>query len=105
MDNITPGSNVTFKIVKAPTNAAATKTLVRLLSKDLQHKAEINRRRQVRKAGYNPSPRGGRLYAGHVVFTQKSIKGVPGEQGTLKATVDVVRDLQSVQRFVEVTAA
>ncbi len=105
MDSIQPGSTVTVKIVKTPTNAAARKTLVRLLSKDEAHKAELSRRSKVRKTGYNPQPRGGRLYSGHVVFGSKPIRGDVGEQGSLRATVDVISDLRSVQRFVEVNAA
>ena len=105
LDDIKPGSDIQIKVVKRPTNAAAAKTLVRVLAKDPTHKAEFDRLAKVRRRGYNPQPRGGRTYAGHVVIRKKPVTGSLGEQGTVKATVDVIRDLRSVQRFVEVSAA
>ncbi len=104
MADITPGSKVNVKIVSYPTNAAAAKTIVRLLSKDSTVVTENARLRRIRKQQYNPQPRGGRLYAGHLV-KQHPIKGVVGEQGTIIASVDVLTDLNSVKRFVEVTPA
>ncbi len=104
MADITPGTKVTVKIVNHPTNAAAVKTLVRLLSKDADVLTENARLRRIRKQQYNPQPRGGRLYAGHLV-KQHPIKGKIGEQGTIVASVDVLTDLNSVKRFVEVSPA
>jgi hypothetical protein len=101
---IKPGSNVTVKVVKAPTNAAATKTIVRILSKDTAVMKENKRQKQIRKRLYAPKPRGGRTYGGFIV-KQHPVKGVIGEQGVVFASLDVVRDLQSVERFVEVTPA
>ena len=92
MADITPGTKVNVKIVSYPTNAAATKTLVRLLSKDEKIVTENARLRRIRKQKYDPQPRGGRLYAGHIV-KQRPIKGVVGEQGTILASVDVLTDL------------
>jgi len=36
---------------------------------------------------------------------QHPVKGALGEQGTFVASVDVLRDLKSVERFIEVQAA
>lgn len=102
MKKISPGSTVTVKIVKTPTNAAATKTLVRLLSKDKTNRTEDKRLTRTRKRHYAPRPRGGRLYGGRMVKLRR-IKGEAGESGTLHATVDVIADLQSVEQFVEVS--
>lgn len=104
MADIKPGSNVQVKVVKAPTNAAAAKTIVRILSKDKTVMAENKRQRQIRKRLYAPQPRGGRTYGGYVV-KQHPVKGILGEQGTVFASLDVVQDLKSVERFVEVTPA
>jgi len=101
MQDIAPGSTVSVKIVKQPTSAAATKTLTRLLSKDPAARAENERQRKVRKAGYNPKRRGGRLYGGRVV-KQQPVSADVGATGTITATVDVLRDLRSVGRFVEI---
>jgi len=103
-DSIAPGSRIHLKVVKAPTRIAAAKTLVRLLSKDADAQEEDARLRRIRRKGYNPGRRGGRLYAGHVV-KQHPLKGAVGESGTITATCDVLRDLAGVERFVEITAA
>ncbi|MEX2213980.1 MAG: hypothetical protein WD768_07620 [Phycisphaeraceae bacterium] len=101
---IKPGSRILVKVVKAPTNAAAEKTLARLLCKDAAAKREVNRQRSIRKRLYDPKPRGGRTYAGHIV-KQQPMHGKLGESGTITASLDVLRDLASVERFVEVTPA
>ena len=104
LDKITLGSRVNVKIVKEPTNTAAKKTLVRVLSKDSSIVAENNRLRKVRDSNYTPRHRGGRLYSGHMVKL-RPVKGRLGESGTVTATSDVVSDLRSVERFIEVARA
>lgn len=104
MKDIAPGTKVNVKIVKQPTSVAASKTLARVLSKDPQVKAENRRQADVRRTNYNPQRRGGRLYGGHVV-KQHPVAGQLGESGTLTATVDVLRDLRRVERFIEVKKA
>jgi len=104
LDKIAPGSKINVKIVRQPTNAAASKTLVRVLAKDPVVYAEHDRQRKIRKKNFSPSRRGGRLYGGHVV-KQHPVKGRLGEAGTITATTAVLRDLGSVQRFVEVSPA
>jgi len=104
MATIKPGSSVLVKVVKPPTNAAATKTIVRLLSKDKTVMKENKRQQQIRKRLYAPQARGGRTYGGYIV-KQHPVKGVVGEQGTITASLDVMQDLKSVERFVEVTKA
>ncbi|MEM6333151.1 MAG: hypothetical protein AAF078_09755 [Planctomycetota bacterium] len=104
MDAIQPGQTITVTVTKPVTREAASKTLARLLAKDETHKAELDRRAKVRRKGYDPQPRGGRLYGGHVKITHAPVKGQQGETGTIRATPDVIRDLKSVERFVEVKA-
>jgi hypothetical protein len=101
---IQAGQNVHVKVVKPPATHGATKTIIRLLSKDKAAMREAARQRRIRKVGYAPQPRGGRLYGGFVV-KQHPVKGVVGESGTIFASLDVVRDLASVAKFVEVTPA
>ncbi len=102
-DNIAPGSRIHVKVVKTPTSAAASKTLVRLLSKDAAARAANDRLRKIRQKNYAPARRGGRLYGGRVV-KQHPVKAAIGTEGTLTATADVLRDLGSVSRFVDVAA-
>jgi len=52
----------------------------------------------------NPSMRGGRLYGGRQVKLYP-VKAEIGEQGTVLATPDVIADLKSVARFIEVSGA
>ena len=106
MADITPGTTVNIKIVKTPTNASARKTLVRLLSKDADVIAENKRHKRVRKSNETYSPRGGRwrIWEGRI-NKQRPVAGAIGEAGTILATVDVLTDLKSVERFVEVSAA
>ncbi|MFW6059400.1 MAG: hypothetical protein ACODAQ_04420 [Phycisphaeraceae bacterium] len=104
MESITPGQTVHVKVVKQPTNAAARKTLERLLSKDAGVHREQERLRRARERRLTHHQRGGRQWAVRLV-KQHPVQGRRGEEGTIKATVDVLRDLGSVQRFVEVTPA
>ena len=100
--DITPGSTVTVKVVNAPTNIAARKTLVRVLTKDPGAQAEEKKMRKTRDRHYDPRRRGGRLYGGQMRKITR-VKGEKGETGTIRATADVIRDLQSVARFIEVS--
>ncbi len=104
IENIAPGSRINVKVVKQPTNIAASKTLMRVLAKDPVVAAEHARQDKLRKVHYNPQPRGGRLYGGQLV-KQHPVKGTLGEAGTITATASVLRDLGSVKRFIEVSKA
>lgn len=106
MAAIAPGTTVNIKIVKQPASASARKTLVRLLSKDAEVIAENKRLKRVRKTNQTHSPRGGRwrVWEGRLP-KQRPVSGTLGETGTILATVDVLTDLNSVERFVEVSAA
>ena len=106
MSDITAGTRVTVKVVKQPTNAAAIKTIVRLLSKDAVVKGHNARHRGIRKRAQSMSSRGGRWRVWESrLAKQHPVKGAVGDQGTIMATVDVLRDLNSIQRFVDVSAA
>lgn len=104
MQNIAPGTRVNVKIVKRPTNAAAAKTLERLLSKDPAAKAEARRQEKVRKAAFRTKQRGGRDWEVRIP-RQAPVDVKVGNAGTITATLAALRDLQSVQRFVEVSPA
>ena len=104
--DIDPGTTIHVKVVKPVTNAAAAKTVTRLLSKDARAMAENKRHREIRKKAQWKSPRGGRWRVWESrLAKQRPVKAEIGEQGTLTATLDVLRDLPSVQRFVEIKPA
>ena len=104
IDDIAPGSRIQVKIVKTPRSAAAAKTLVRLLSKDERVYEEKKRLDRIRATRFRTKRRGGREWPVHLV-KRHPVKGVAGEIGTIQATVDVLPDLKSVSRFINVSKA
>ena len=101
---VTPGSKITVKVVKKPTNEAASKTIVRLLSKDRGVRTVAARHKKGRKNNFRQAARGGRLWNIRVV-KQTAVTASVGSTGTIVASLDVLTDLKSVAKFVEVTAA
>ncbi len=102
--SVTPGSKINVKVTQRPSNAAAAKTIVRLLSKNPDVQAENERQRRIRARGIRWNARGGRLWGTRMV-KQPAVKAEAGVEKTITASLDVLRDLKSVERFVEVTAA
>lgn len=104
IQDLSAGTRINLKIVKQPTNAAASKTLTRLLSKDPAVIAENKRHAKIRKKAQWMSSRGGRwrIWESRLA-KQHPVTGAIGEEGTILASVDVLKDLPSVARFVEVT--
>lgn len=100
---IVPGKTVSVEIVAQPRSEAARKTLVRLFSKD-----PVVVRQARWQSRHRPSwqvwRRGGRMWH-HQMKTQSPAKITVGNRVVLRATVDVLRDLESVSRFVSVTGA
>ncbi|MEQ9459543.1 MAG: hypothetical protein RIG82_01145 [Phycisphaeraceae bacterium] len=103
-NTIAPGTQVLVKITKQPTNDAARKTLIRVLSKDPEIAEHTKRQRRARDRHNQPHARGGRTWIIRIPKKQQ-VRALPGEHGKVLATVDVLRDLASVERFVEVTPA
>lgn len=104
--DLKPGQTVKVTVKAQPTNAAATKTLVRLLSKDVEAAKRNARIKRGRLANPTLSPRGGRWRVWEHRQPKKFVvHGKPGETGTFFAGVQELRELQSVERFVDVEAA
>ena len=104
LDKIAPGTKVNVKVVKKPTNDAARKTIVRLLSKDASVKRDNKRLARTRRDNFRQAQRGGRFWDINVV-KQAAVTADAGVTKTIVATLDVLTDLKSVAKFVEVTAA
>ncbi len=98
MAEIEPGSKVKVTITSGSYSEAASKTLARLFLKD-------PRIGKTRRRG--PKPVRGRIRAGRVWNGRPrgSVAAPPrkGDSCELVCTLDVVRDLGSVARYVEVT--
>jgi NAD-dependent oxidoreductase involved in siderophore biosynthesis len=104
LENITPGQKVQVTVAKQPTNQAAKKTLARLLAKDPQVAAELQRRSEVRQSKKHVRTRAGRPWFVRPV-KKPAVVGDQGESGTFVARYQELKDLKSVQRFIEVKPA
>lgn len=101
--DIAPGSRVAIEIVAPPRNAAVYKTLVRLCSKD-PGVVRINRWRHEHRPSQQRWRRGGKMWH-HQMRSKPAVRIAPGARYTVLASVDVLRDLASVQRHVRLTPA
>ncbi len=101
--DITPGSNVRIEIQRVPRAAAALKTLTRICAKD-PHVRRVHRIRKRRRPSVRTRQRGGRPWK-HRMRSRPPVALEPGRSYTVCATLDVVRDLASVQRYVQVSPA
>lgn len=99
---ITPGSQVTIEITEVPKRAAALKTLRRICSKDPQI-ARVQRYRKAHRPSWQEWIRGGK-YWHHQMKSVPAARIEPGRSFTVRASVDVIRDLKSVERWAKVTA-
>lgn len=99
--DIKPGTTVSVEITRTPRNDAAEKTLNRVCAKDPQV-AKFHRRLKEQRPSLQHWRRGGRLWH-HQMKTKSPVSLTPGAKYTLFATVDVIRDLASVSRWVKVT--
>jgi hypothetical protein len=99
---IQPGSAIKVEVTAAPTNAAARKTLVRLFGKDAGV-ARHQRQQQAKRPSWERWRRGGKMWH-HQMKTEPIVRVAVGRAYTIRATVDVLRDLAAVERFVKVSA-
>jgi hypothetical protein len=101
--DIAPGTSVIIEISRTPLKEAAAKTLVRLCRKDpavMRH----HRQQQAKRPSWQEWRRGGKQWH-HQMKTRPALSLRPGAKYTIRATVDVLRDLNSVKRWVKVTPA
>jgi hypothetical protein len=101
--DIKPGSKVSIKITKNPSNEAAAKTLSRIFAKDPVNKRARVRRKKLLADAVDPRRRGGRPWEVRSK-APRLVKPMQGDACHILATMDVIRDLGSVSRFVEVKA-
>lgn len=99
---IKPGTMVHVQLTANPTNEAARKTLVRLFRRDPA--VQRHQRHQQRKRPSWQQWRRGNATWHHQMKTQPAIRLEKGASCRFLATLDVLRDLGSVARFVTVSA-
>ena len=95
-----PGQTVAIELVATPRNAAARKTLTRLW----RHDPAVSRQQRLQKRkrpSWTTWRRGGRLWH-HQMRTKPPVELTPGQRLTVVASIDVIRDLASVRRWVKI---
>lgn len=99
--DITPGKSIAVEVVAPPRSDRARKTLMRLFRKDpgIAHHLRWQKRN---RPSWQTKTRGGRPWH-HQMKSVPPIKLTAGARYELHATVDVIRDLQSVGPCVKVT--
>ena len=100
--DITPGATVSIEISAPPRNEAAKKTLYRICRKDAGV-AKFHRRWKDKRPSWQTWIRGGKLWH-HQMKSRPPLKLTAGAKYTVHATVDVIRDLESVRKWVNVSA-
>lgn len=101
--DVRPGMTVVVEITAAPRNAPACKTLLRLFRRDpaaLRHRDRQKRQRP----SWQTWRRGGRMWH-HQMKAKPPIQLSAGSRLSLLATVDTLRDLESVRKYVKLTPA
>lgn len=100
--DLTPGQTISVEITTPPRAAAAQKTLTRLFRRDPDI-ARHHRRQKRNRPSWQTWRRGGRMWH-HQMKSNPAIALTAGQRLSLLATLDVIRDLQSVARYVRVSA-
>lgn len=98
---IVPGSEVTVEMIRVPSRRAAAMTLIRLFRKDpaiVRHQRHQHAKRPSRQEW-----RRGNAIWHHQMRTRPAVRLEVGRTYRLRATLDVIRDLRSVEPFVKVT--
>ncbi|MCB9856683.1 MAG: hypothetical protein H6818_13460 [Phycisphaerales bacterium] len=100
--DIKPGSKIKVTLEKAPSNEAASKTLARIFRSNSAGRQARRVRKALRTSAFEGRQRGGRIWR----VMPKAPRLCQPEKGTtceLTATTQLIRDLNSVERFVKVS--
>jgi len=101
--DIRPGSTVAIEIAATPRSQAARRTLLRVCAKD-PAVARQRRRQKDTRPSLQSWRRGGRQWH-HQMRTKSPVKLERGRTYRVRATLDVIRDLASVRRWIKVKPA
>lgn len=101
--DIKPGTRVAIEIAATPRSEAAEKTLWRVCRKDAKV-ARDQRWLGRHRPSWTLSRRGGRMWH-HQMKSTSGVTLTPGSRYVVRATLDVLRDLQSVKRWIKVSPA
>jgi hypothetical protein len=95
--DIQPGSQVTITVTRSINTANAQKTIARVFLQD----PAIRKTRRMAPKKVMHTRRAGRIW-NHRPRGSDAVVPTTGESATVQATVDVIRDLQSVSRYIDV---
>ena len=98
------GTLVSVKVMKNPVSEAAAKTLSRLFAKDPANRKGRKQRKKLLAGALDVRRRGGRPWDVRPQAPRRFMP-VAGDACNLRATTDVLDDLRSVSRYIEVKAA
>lgn len=99
---IKPGSKIKVTLEQMPTNEAASKTLARIFRSNVEGRRARKVRKQLRASQFDGRQRGGRIW----MVMPKAPRLCQPEKGAtceLTATTSLIRDLNSVKRFVKIS--
>lgn len=99
--DIEPGTTIALEITALPRRAASVKTLRRLCAKD-PDVARVHRKMKADRPSWTEWIRGGHMWH-HQMKSQPAAKLEPGRVFTIRATLDVLRDLETVKSCIKVT--
>lgn len=102
MSQVTPGQWINVRVTALPKSVAGRKTMVRLLEKDRKVKAERARLARSRKP--TSHRRGGRQWWDRPPRLQ-IVSTKPGATYRIFGSVDVLRELESLKGYVEISPA
>lgn len=102
IDDVQPGQSIRVKITGCPKAEAQRKTLVQLCEQDKAVQAERRRLKKARPVKWQR--RAGRPWGGRSPRIDV-VRLDPGETYTLFGSVEVLRKLKSVEKFIEVAPA
>jgi len=100
---IAPGSMIAVEIASTPRSQSALKTLYRICAKD-PAVSRLHRQQKSKRPSRRHKQRGGRLWH-HQMRSRPAARLRPGDVYTVRATVDTLRDLESVRQYVKLTPA
>jgi hypothetical protein len=104
-DKIVPNTEMTFTIIKEPTRPASRKTIERLMWMQPQAKKDHSMLQRLRKQkGIKYTIRAGRVWFDRPRAT-RTMRAERGASFTLKITPQIVNDLKSVSKYLDVTTA
>ena len=104
-DKIVPNTDLTFTIVKEPVRPASRKTIERLMWMQPQVKKDFSMLQRLRRQkGIKYTVRAGRVWFDRPRAT-RTMRATKGASFTLYVTPQIVNDLKSVQKYLDVTSA